>query len=100
MGMTYEMSRVVRQREELIQEIAELEARRAVLVERERHFHAAFMAASESEERQIGYQLDEVMGEFDELGDKIGCANARLYLIEAEISRREKIRDAAYGRML
>jgi phage shock protein A len=91
------------ERTDIIQEIAELEARRAALVAREHHLHAAFMAASASssdEERQIGYQLDELMGEFDELSDKIGCANARLYLIEAEISRREKIRDAAYGRML
>jgi hypothetical protein len=86
------------ERTDIIQEIAELEARRAALVGREHHLHAAFMAASASsdEERQIRYQLDELMGEYDELSNKIGCANARLYLIEAEISRHEKIRDAAY----
>jgi hypothetical protein len=85
-------------RTDIIQEIAELEARRAVMVERERHLHAAFMAASESEERQIACDLEDVMGELDELGEKIGCATARLYLIEAKISRREKIANAAYGR--
>jgi hypothetical protein len=84
-------------RTDLIQEIAELEARRAALVARA-HLHAAFMAAaSEREERNIGHELEDVLGEFGELDDKIGCAKARLYLIEAEISRREKIANAAYG---
>jgi vacuolar-type H+-ATPase subunit E/Vma4 len=85
------------EREELIQEIAELEARRAALMAREHHLDAAFIAAaSESEEQDIDHELEDVIGELDELSDKIGCANARLYLIEAEISRHEKIRDAAY----
>jgi uncharacterized small protein (DUF1192 family) len=86
------------EREDVIQQIAELEARRSSLMAEEGRLHAIFMAEDdESAAKRTAVELEDICGELDEISDKIGCAEARLYLIEAEISRREKIRDTAYG---
>jgi hypothetical protein len=94
MGMT--------EREELLVEIAQLEARRTVLMVDERRLHAAFMAEDdEAEANRIATDLQDICGEIDEIGDHIGMASTALYLIEARISRREFLEDHPVGgRML
>jgi hypothetical protein len=94
MGMT--------EREELILEIATLEARRTVLIAAEGRRHADFIAEDDDAKAdQIATDLQDICGEFDELGAELGIAKAKLDLIEARISRREFLEDHPVGgRML
>jgi hypothetical protein len=88
------------EREELIERITTLEADRTALLSTEQPLHERFMALppGSDEERECGVALDRLCGRIDQIGDAVGSLKQRLYEIEARISRREKIADAAYGR--
>jgi hypothetical protein len=89
------------EREKLIIEIARLEARRTALMADEIRLHTAFMKESdETKANRIAAYLQDVCGALDKIGGKLGIAKAQLYDIEAGISLREKVADAAYGRSL
>jgi hypothetical protein len=90
------------EREELIVEIAKLELRRTVLMADEGRLHAAFTAEDDEDEaNRIATDLQDICGELDEIGDLIGAAAAKLYLIEAQISRLKFMEDHPVGgRML
>jgi hypothetical protein len=90
------------EREKLIVEIAKLEARRFELLADETRLHSAFMAEEdEAEANRLAADLQDICGELDEIGDLIGAAAAKLYLIEAPISLREFLEDHPVGgRML
>jgi outer membrane murein-binding lipoprotein Lpp len=90
MGMT--------EREELTAKIAQLEARRTELMADEDRLHNAFMKEDdEAKANRIATDLQDICGELDEIGVKIGIAKAKLYLIEAQISRREFLEDHPVG---
>jgi predicted nucleic acid-binding Zn-ribbon protein len=78
--------------QECLVEIGQLEARRALLMVRERLKQAAYMAEEDEDEaKRIVIELQDICGEIDEIGNKIEAARARL------VSHREKIMDVAYG---
>jgi hypothetical protein len=86
------------ERVDLLVEIAQLEARRTVRMADEALKHAAFMAEDdEAKANRIATDLQDICGELDEIGVKIGIAKAKLYLIEAQISRREFLEDHPVG---
>jgi predicted P-loop ATPase len=86
------------EREELLVKIAQLEARRTVLMADEALKHAAFMAEDdEAKANRIAAGLQDICGELDEIGDNVGIAVAKLALIEARISRREFLEDHPVG---
>jgi uncharacterized small protein (DUF1192 family) len=78
------------EREELQSEIEVLETRRSKL-------GRDSWDAAEAGDISLCEDLD---GEYDEVSDKIGRLKRRLYELNAQIARREKIADAAYARSL
>jgi hypothetical protein len=90
------------EREELLIEIAQLEARRTVLMADEALKHNAFMAEDdETKAERIATDLQDICGELDEISGKLTIAKELLYAIEATISLREFLADHPVGgRML
>jgi hypothetical protein len=86
------------EREDIIEQIATLEAERAALLSTEQPLHEQFMASppGSDEEREIGWALDRLCRRIDQIRDAVGSLKHRLYEIDARISRREQIRNAAY----
>ncbi len=75
--------------EELIEQIDFLQWRKAILTLK--------AGQVEDYDRELADHYD---AEWNATSDEIGRLQSRLYEIEAPRSRREKLADAAYGRML
>lgn len=88
------------ERAELIEQIVVLEIERTALIATEQSLHDRFMSAvpGSDDERMIGHELDRLCTRLDAIGDTLGPLKSRLYEIEADVSRREFLADAAYGR--